>query len=150
MSGARSKEGKKLRDPQLGNYQVRGNGENDVGVFNGDIGQIIGVDRFNKTLKIRFDDKTYVYEQEFFSQLEHAWAVTVHKSQGSEFKAVILCLCDIPKELQYRNLLYTAFTRAKNLLVVVGSSQILATMVQNNKKQLRYSGVKHFLEEYNV
>ncbi len=129
---------------------VRDNGETEMGVFNGDIGQIISVDKFNKSLTIKFDDKTYVYEQEFFVQLEHAWAVTVHKSQGSEFKAVILCLRDIPKELRYRNLLYTAFTRAKQLLVVVGSYDILRTMVENNKKQLRYSGVKHFLEEYNV
>ncbi len=129
---------------------VRDNGETETGVFNGDIGQIISVDKFNKALTIKFDDKTYVYEQEFFVQLEHAWAITVHKSQGSEFKAVILCLADIPKELRYRNLLYTAFTRAKKLLVVVGNRSILQTMVENNKKQLRYSGVKHFLEEYNV
>ncbi len=129
---------------------VRDNGETDTGVFNGDIGRILSVDKFNKTLTIKFDDKTYVYEQEFFPQLEHAWAVTVHKSQGSEFRAVILCLRDIPKELQYRNLLYTAFTRAKELLVVVGSRETLATMVQNNKKQLRYSGVKHFLEQYDI
>ncbi len=128
---------------------VRDNGETDVGVFNGDIGQIIHIDKYNKTLTIKFDDKTYVYEQEIFNQLEHAWAITVHKSQGSEFKAVVLCISDTPNELQYRNLLYTAFTRAKNLLVVVGSSQILAQMVRNNRKQLRYSGVKHFLEEYN-
>ncbi len=128
---------------------VRDNGETEVGVFNGDIGQIIGVDRFNKALTVKFDDKTYVYPQEFFTQLEHAWAVTVHKSQGSEFRAVILCLSDTPNELQYRNLLYTAFTRAKELLVVVGRSEILANMVSNSRKQLRYSGVKHFLEEFN-
>ena len=128
---------------------VRDNGETEIGVFNGDIGQIIGVDKFNKTLTIKFDDKTYVYSQEFFTQLEHAWAVTVHKSQGSEFKAVILCLSDTPNELQYRNLLYTAFTRAKELLVVVGRSEVMANMVQNSKKQLRFSGVRHFLEEYN-
>lgn len=128
---------------------VRDNGETEVGVFNGDIGQITGVDRFNKSLTVRFDDKTYVYPQEFFPQLEHAWAVTVHKSQGSEFRAVILCLSDTPNELQYRNLLYTAFTRAKELLVVVGRSEILANMVANSRKQLRYSGVKHFLEEFN-
>ena len=128
---------------------VRDNGETEVGVFNGDIGQIIGVDRFNKALTVKFDDKTYVYPQEFFPQLEHAWAVTVHKSQGSEFRAVILCLSDTPNELQYRNLLYTAFTRAKELLVVVGRSEILANMVANSRKQLRYSGVKHFLEEFN-
>ena len=128
---------------------VRDNGETDVGVFNGDIGQIIAVDKFNKSLTVKIDDKTYVYPQEFFPQLEHAWAVTVHKSQGSEFKAVILCISDTPNELQYRNLLYTAFTRAKELLVVVGRSDIMARMVHNSKKQLRYSGVKHFIEEFN-
>ena len=128
---------------------VRDNGETDVGVFNGDIGQIIAVDKFNKSLTVKNDDKTYVYPQEFFPQLEHAWAVTVHKSQGSEFKAVILCISDTPNELQYRNLLYTAFTRAKELLVVVGRSEIMARMVHNSKKQLRYSGVKHFIEEFN-
>ena len=128
---------------------VRDNGETDVGVFNGDIGQIIAVDKFNKSLTVKIDDKTYVYPQEFFPQLEHAWAVTVHKSQGSEFKAVILCISDTPNELQYRNLLYTAFTRAKELLVVVGRSEIMARMVHNSKKQLRYSGVKHFIEEFN-
>ena len=128
---------------------VRDNGETDVGVFNGDIGQIIAVDKFNKSLTVKIDDKTYVYPQEFFPQLEHAWAVTVHKSQGSEFKAVILCISDTPNELQYRNLLYTAFTSAKELLVVVGRSEIMARMVHNSKKQLRYSGVKHFIEEFN-
>ena len=128
---------------------VRDNGETDVGVFNGDIGQIIAVDKFNKSLTVKIDDKTYVYPQEFFPQLEHAWAVTVHKSQGSEFKAVILCISDTPNELQYRNLLYTAFTRAKELLVVVGRSEIMARMVHNSKKQLRYSGVKQFIEEFN-
>ena len=128
---------------------VRDNGETDVGVFNGDIGQIIAVDKFNKSLTVKIDDKTYVYPQDFFPQLEHAWAVTVHKSQGSEFKAVILCISDTPNELQYRNLLYTAFTRAKELLVVVGRSEIMARMVHNSKKQLRYSGVKHFIEEFN-
>ena len=128
---------------------VRDNGETDVGVFNGDIGQIIAVDKFNKSLTVKIDDKTYVYPQEFFPQLEHAWAVSVHKSQGSEFKAVILCISDTPNELQYRNLLYTAFTRAKELLVVVGRSEIMARMVHNSKKQLRYSGVKHFIEEFN-
>ena len=128
---------------------VRDNGETDVGVFNGDIGQIIAVDKFNKSLTVKIDDKTYVYPQEFFPQLEHAWAVTVHKSQGSEFKSVILCISDTPNELQYRNLLYTAFTRAKELLVVVGRSEIMARMVHNSKKQLRYSGVKHFIEEFN-
>ncbi|MEG1863548.1 MAG: ATP-dependent RecD-like DNA helicase, partial [Oscillospiraceae bacterium] len=125
-------------------------GECDVGVFNGDIGYIKEVDRHAKTMTVCFDDKNYLYEQEIFNQLEHAWAVTVHKSQGCEFKAVILCLSDTATELQYRNLLYTAFTRARDLLVVVGQSEIMKKMVLSNRKQLRYSGIAHFMEEYNV
>ncbi|MDY4585381.1 MAG: ATP-dependent RecD-like DNA helicase [Oscillospiraceae bacterium] len=134
------------------NYDLeytRDNGETDMGVFNGDIGKIVSVDKRNKVLKIKFDDKTYAYTAEFFNQIEHAWAITVHKSQGSEFNTVILCLNDTPKELQYRNLLYTAFTRAKKLLVVVGKYEILEQMVKNDRKHLRYSGIKHFLQEYN-
>ena len=132
------------------NYDLeytRDNGETDMGVFNGDIGKIVSVDKRNKVLKIKFDDKTYAYTSEFFNQIEHAWAITVHKSQGSEFNTVILCLNDTPKELQYRNLLYTAFTRAKKLLVVVGKYEILEQMVKNDRKHLRYSGIKHFLQE---
>lgn len=127
---------------------VKDSGEVEAGVFNGDIGSIIDVSPRYRERKVRIDDKVYIYETEFLPQLEHAWAVTVHKSQGSEFKAVILCISDTPKELMYRNLLYTAFTRAKELLVVVGKKDILVEMVKNDKKQLRFSGIKHFLEEY--
>ncbi len=120
----------------------------DTGVFNGDIGYIIGIDKFNRTIKVNIEERIYEYSQEEIPQLEHAWAVTVHKSQGCEFKAVILSIPDTAKELQYRNLLYTAFTRAKEFLVIVGSPEILQRMVQNDKKQLRYSAIRHFMKEY--
>lgn len=77
--------------------------------------------------------------------LELAYATTVHKSQGNEFNAVILPMYQGPPQLCYRNLLYTAVTRAKKLLILVGYEQAVAKMVQNNRKTLRYTGLKYFL-----
>ena len=78
-------------------------------------------------------------------ELELAYAITVHKSQGSEFDCVIIPLLDTPRQLLYRNLLYTAVTRAKKLLIVVGSENLYNQMAQNNKKTLRYTMLKEFL-----
>ncbi len=133
------------------NYDIqytKDDGEMETGIFNGDIGYIISIDKFARELKVRVEDKIYDYSSEEIMQLEHAWVITVHKSQGCEFRAVILSIPDTIKELQYRNLLYTAFTRAKELLVVVGKPEILSSMVRNNKTQLRYSAIKHFMMEY--
>ena len=134
------------------NYDLeytKDNGEQDIGVFNGDIGVIEKIDQLNKLMYIRFEDRLYTYTQEEFNQLEHSYAITVHKSQGCEFKAVVLCISDTAKELQYRNLLYTAITRAKELLIIIGKPYILQQMTTNHRKQLRYSGIKYFLEELN-
>ena len=134
------------------NYDLeytKDDGTSDIGVFNGDIGVIESIDTVNKIMYIRFEDRTYQYTQEEFVQLEHSYAVTVHKSQGCEFKAVVLCITDTAKELQYRNLLYTAITRAKDLLIIIGKPYILQQMTTNHRKQLRYSGIKYFLEELN-
>ena len=128
---------------------VKDDGSGDIGVFNGDIGVIERIDTFNKLMYIRFEDRLYTYTQEEFVQLEHSYAITVHKSQGCEFKAVVLCISDTAKELQYRNLLYTAITRAKELLIIIGKPHILGQMTLNHRKQLRYSGIKYFLEEMN-
>ena len=128
---------------------VKDDGNGDVGVFNGDIGVIERIDTFNKLMYVRFEDRLYTYTQEEFPQLEHSYAITVHKSQGCEFKAVVLCISDTTKELQYRNLLYTAITRAKELLIIIGKPYILGQMTLNHRKQLRYSGIKYFLEEMN-
>ena len=80
-------------------------------------------------------------------EIEHAYAVTVHKSQGSEFDAVILSLLEPNPKLYFRNLLYTAVTRAKKLLVIVGSRRAVEMMVENNRKTLRYSGLGSFLRD---
>lgn len=122
-------------------------GESGTGVFNGDIGILETVDRKNGLLRVRYDDKTAVYYSENVGELELAYAMTIHKSQGSEFECVVLPLLDTPQKLLYRNLLYTAVTRAKKLLIAVGSKQMLISMVHNNRKNLRYSSLKKRLED---
>ncbi len=132
------------------NYDIawqRDDGEQGTGVFNGDIGTILRADRRAGTLKIRFDDHVAEYEGEALGQLEHAYAVTVHKSQGSEFEAVILPVAEVPPKLCYRNLLYTGVTRAKKLLILLGQSSTLAAMVQNDRRILRYSCFKDLLQD---
>lgn len=130
------------------NYNVtwyKDNGENGEGVFNGDIGILTYVSNNPPTLQVTFDDKIANYDAESAADLELAYAVTVHKSQGNEFNAVIIPLYNNPPQLIYRNLLYTAVTRAKKLLIIVGSNQTLYRMVENNKKTLRYSALRDFI-----
>ena len=86
-----------------------------------------------------------VAETEMLKKLDHAYAVTIHKSQGSEYNAVILPLTSVSRNLLYRNLLYTGVTRAKNILIIIGKRSQVATMVENNRKTLRYSCVKPLL-----
>ena len=126
---------------------VRDDGEEGVGVFNGDIGRVTEVDRRNGLLKIRFDDRTAEYSFEQARQLEEAYAITVHKSQGSEFPAVILAVGDTPRKLCYRNLLYTAVTRARELLIIAGSADSVAVMVGNDRKMFRYTGLAEMLRQ---
>ncbi len=118
-----------------------------VGVFNGDVGVLEDIDVTNRCLTVRFMDRVAQYSGEEVQQLELAYAVTVHKSQGSEFDCVILPLLDFPYQLKYRNLLYTAVTRAKKMLIVVGSRQVLEAMAQNDRKTLRYTALKTMLTE---
>jgi exodeoxyribonuclease V alpha subunit len=125
---------------------TRDNGETGLGVFNGDIGVLEEICVRDQTLKIRYDDRVALYTYDQAKELEPAYAITVHKSQGSEFDTVILPLFRNQSQLCYRNLLYTAITRAKNLLVLVGSKETVALMVKNDRKTLRYTGLKHFLE----
>ena len=132
------------------NYDMqyrRDNGEYGTGVFNGDVGFITDIDKRGGILKVRFDDRIVTYFSEDLGQLELAYAVTVHKSQGSEYDCVVLPLFDVPQKLKYRNLLYTAVTRAKKLLVAVGNDTVWADMVANDRKTLRYTMLKQFLKE---
>ncbi len=130
------------------NYDIpwyKENGESGEGVFNGDIGILTYVSNNPPTLQVTFDDKVATYDAESAVDLELAYAVTVHKSQGNEFNAVIIPLYNNPPQLIYRNLLYTAVTRAKKLLIIIGSNNTLYRMVENNKKTLRYSALKDFI-----
>lgn len=132
------------------NYDLqwkRDNGDVGFGVFNGDVGYITMIDIKSGIIDVKFDDRTATYFTDNIAELELAYAVTVHKSQGSEFECVILPLLDIPSQLLYRNLLYTAVTRAKKLLILVGSTDIYETMVLNDKKTLRYTLLKDFIIE---
>ncbi len=124
---------------------TRDNGDTGLGVFNGDIGVLETVDVRDQLLKVRYDDRVAVYTYDQAQELEPAYAITVHKSQGSEFDMVVIPLFRNQPQLCYRNLLYTAVTRAKKLLVLVGNRQTVEAMVANDRKTLRYTGLKHFL-----
>lgn len=132
------------------NYDIewnRDDGEAGSGVYNGDIGYIQDINNASGKVTVRFDDKIAVYNTEDTSQLELSYAVTVHKSQGSEFPCVIIPLLSTPNKLCYRNLLYTAVTRAKKLIILVGDRKIVEQMTDNNRKTLRYTGLERFLTE---
>ncbi len=129
------------------NYDLecRRGDEVTLGVFNGDIGTLQHIDRKAGIITCAFDDKLVDYTPEQAAELELAYAITVHKSQGSEYPAVVLCLSDVNRKLMYRNLLYTAVTRAKNLLVVVGEERTVQLMVANDRKTLRYTCLERLL-----
>ncbi len=116
------------------------------GVFNGDIGCIVSIDQSEGEMVIRFDDKEATYTGDMLDELEHAWAITVHKSQGSEYPFVIIPLYNAPPLLLTRNLLYTAVTRASRMVILVGRDTISRTMVDNNRQSMRYTGLCMRLE----
>ncbi len=120
--------------------------EKGSGIFNGDIGIIRAVDRFSSNVTIDFEGRVAIYTLEMLRRLEHAYAVTVHKSQGSEYEAVIIPVTGYTNNLLYRNLLYTGVTRAKKLLILIGTQELVKTMVDNNRKMIRYSLLKQMLE----
>ncbi|MBQ9151286.1 MAG: ATP-dependent RecD-like DNA helicase, partial [Clostridia bacterium] len=131
------------------NYDVLWEGDNSEGsgVFNGDIGTITRISVADREMTIRFDDREAVYNAEMLDELEHAWAITVHKSQGSEYPYVIIPMYAAPPMLLTRNLLYTAITRAKRMVILVGREDIVGVMVRNNHQTMRYTGRVHRLTE---
>lgn len=117
-------------------------GVSGAGVYNGDIGTIAQIDPITETLTVDFEDKLATYSFEMLNELEHAWALTVHKSQGSEYRAVVLALSGDIQMLLTRGVLYTAVTRAKELLIMVGDDNIAHRMIDNNKQSRRYSALR--------
>ncbi len=125
---------------------VREDGTSGEGVFNGDMGVITEIDRPGAAIRVQIDDKEVLYDFEHAAnELEPAYAVTVHKSQGNEFTAVVIPVLDPPGQLRYRNLLYTGVTRAKQLLILVGRRATIAAMIENDRKTRRYTGLGRFL-----
>jgi len=116
-----------------------------TGIFNGDIGIIEEIDEDELCINVRFDDKLCRYDFNLLDELEHAYAVTVHKSQGSEYPIVILPMNIISRMLATRNLLYTAVTRAKRMMIIVGRSDDLKAMVDNDRQAMRYTGLKSII-----
>lgn len=118
------------------------------GIFNGELGRIDKINKEDKTIRVKFDDgKIATYESTDLDQLEHAYAITVHKSQGSEFDVVILVAAQSAPMLLTRNLIYTAMTRAKKLLIIIGSKSVVDYMIQNNTTKHRNTGLKFKLEK---
>ena len=113
-----------------------------TGIFNGDVGIIKEIDPGTETMTIQFDDREADYDFTQLNELEPAYAMTVHKSQGSEYRAVILCCWNGSPYLLSRSILYTAITRARELLIIVGREETVGIMVENAKKNRRYSGLK--------
>lgn len=119
--------------------------ETGAGIFNGDIGVVVGIDKLRKTATIDFDGRIAEFSGDMLDDIELAYAVTVHKSQGSEYEAVILTILGGPDMVYYRNLLYTAVTRAKKLLVIVGSTKRTDFMIDNNVRTIRYTALRSML-----
>ena len=117
------------------------------GIFNGDIGIIEDIDIAESSMWIVFDDKRVQYEFTLLEDLEHAYAITVHKSQGSEYPIVIIPACSAAQMLLSRNLLYTAVTRAQSMVIIVGREDIIDEMVSNNRQSMRYTGLCRMLGE---
>ena len=130
-------------------YWEKGSKENYIngtGVFNGELGRIININKEERQIKVEFDDKKvawYMFSE--LDQLEHAYSITVHKAQGSEFDVVIMCIPPSSPMLLTRNLLYTGITRAKKLLIIIGNQKVVEFMIQNSDNQKRNTGLEYKL-----
>ncbi|MCI8328546.1 MAG: ATP-dependent RecD-like DNA helicase [Oscillibacter sp.] len=120
----------------------RPDGTMGTGMFNGDVGRIVKIDDSGEWLELNFDGRSAVYGAEQLNELDLAYAVTVHKSQGSEYRAVVLAAMPAAPSLMVRGVLYTALTRARELLIVVGDDAALRAMAANDRRQKRYSGLR--------
>lgn len=148
VAGTVFREGDKVMQTR-NNYNIEWTSSDSegTGIFNGDIGMLRKIDMRTRTVDIMFDDRKAVFPFESLQELELAYAVTVHKSQGNEFDVVVMPVAGVPPRLAYRNLLYTGVTRAKKMLVLVGSKRQVCAMAANDKKARRYSALEHFLKE---
>ena len=122
--------------------------DSGVGVFNGDIGRVTSIDTYSEKITVEFEEKkTVEYPFDLMEELELAYAITVHKSQGSEYPAVVIPLLSGPRQLYHRNLIYTAVTRAKKCVTIVGSDTTFQEMICNTNEQNRYTSLAERLQE---
>ena len=130
------------------NYDIawEQNGEISSGIFNGEMGTITKISNISETVEVNYDGKIATYQFSELEQIEHSYAITVHKSQGSEFDVVILPIVRLSPMLLTRNLLYTAITRAKKLLIVIGNQDVVQFMINNTDAKIRNTGLKYKLE----
>ena len=150
VNGMIFREGDKVMQVK-NNYNLlwnKSDGTTGEGVYNGDIGMLLDIDKRNGTFTVQMDDRLVLYTKENLNELELAYAMTVHNSQGNEFRCVVIPMFPGPPQLYYRNLLYTGITRAKDLLILVGLQKTVRTMVENDKKTRRYCGLYYFLKGY--
>ncbi len=127
---------------------TRTNGGEGVGIFNGDIGIIEEINMSAESIKVLFDDRRAVYDFSMLDELELAYAITVHKSQGSEYPIVIIPLYRYSQRLLTRNLLYTALTRAQKMVILVGDEEVSKRMIENNRRTKRYTGLSFIFSKY--
>ena len=128
----------------VNNYEIEWEkgGRVGNGVFNGDIGTVEAINLQKSEMLVRFDDRLAKYDFDTLDELDLAYAITVHKSQGSEYPVVIIPMYNCPPLLMTRNLLYTAVTRAKRMVILVGRADVPSRMVDNNREVLRYTTLK--------
>ena len=132
------------------NYDIiweKEDGTAGSGIFNGDVGTIEDIDPAGELVTVRFDDRTAVYTADLLGQLDIAYAITVHKAQGSEYRAVVLVSAPAAPSLMVRAVLYTAITRARELLVMIGDDMVPGRMAANDRRQRRYSGLRRRLKD---
>ncbi|MCI8299120.1 MAG: ATP-dependent RecD-like DNA helicase [Lachnospiraceae bacterium] len=121
--------------------------EKGMGVFNGDLGIVRSINTYQETMTVEFEERMVDYSFKQLDELELAYAITIHKSQGSEYPAVVIPLLNGPRMLMNRNLLYTAVTRAKKCVTLVGNDVAFGQMIENASEQKRYTGLKERLQE---
>jgi len=119
-----------------------------MGVFNGDIGSIVEINPEGEFLSVNYDGKIVSYPFDDLSEIEHAFAVTVHKSQGSEYPVIVFPVLNPPPMLATKNLLYTGVTRAKKMVILVGNHASIRAMVENDYKAMRYTGLKEMYRTF--
>ena len=143
------REGDKVMQTK-NNYDIpwKKNDADGEGIFNGDIGIILKIDLTEQLLHIDFDGRVAEYDFSMTDELELAYAITVHKSQGSEYPIVILPLYRYTPKLLTRNLFYTAITRAQQMVILVGDGEVANMMVENNRQTKRYTSLGYWMTRY--